>query len=362
MNPSNDLGPVSYPDYLKLDQLLACQDPRSQKTSTPAHEELLFIITHQTYELWFKQILHDLKWVQQAMGQQQVDESQMGAIVSKLDRVVVVLRLLNQQVDVLETMTPLEFLEFRHLLYPASGFQSGQWRAIEAALGLKASARLTYNGQSYLKSLSDTERALLEKAESEPSIRDLTDKWLSRMPVLKYDDFDFTALFRSAVETMLKEDEASVRAHATTSEAASVNLAKIESIRDSFNALFDESSFNQMKDAKSFHFSYRAIHAALLVLLYRDQPLFQLPFQYLSRLQDIDELMTTWRYRHALMASRMLGQKIGTGGSSGHDYLSRATESHRVMSDLNKLSTFLIPKSRLPQLPESVTKRLKFSL
>ena len=80
----------------------------------------------------------------------------------------------------------------------------------------------------------------------------------------------------------------------------------------------------------------------------------QLPFRLLSGLMDIDETLTNWRYRHALMVQRMIGRKIGTGGSSGHDYLRRTAERHRVFGDLFTLSTFLIPRSRLPGLPEGL--------
>jgi tryptophan 2,3-dioxygenase len=85
-----------------------------------------------------------------------------------------------------------------------------------------------------------------------------------------------------------------------------------------------------------------------------------MPFQVLTALQDIDELMTTWRYRHALMAHRMLGRKIGTGGSSGADYLKSATEKHRIFADFFNLATFLIPRSRLPELPGRLRENLGF--
>jgi tryptophan 2,3-dioxygenase len=97
-----------------------------------------------------------------------------------------------------------------------------------------------------------------------------------------------------------------------------------------------------------------------LIQLYRDQPALHLPFQLIQSLIDIDEHFTTWRYRHALMAKRMLGSKIGTGGSSGYDYLRAATEKHRVFNDLFQLTTFFIPRQRLPKMPADVEKKLSF--
>jgi tryptophan 2,3-dioxygenase len=96
--------------------------------------------------------------------------------------------------------------------------------------------------------------------------------------------------------------------------------------------------------------------------LYREQPLFQLPFQVLASLLDLDENMTQWRYRHALMAHRMLGQKIGTGGSSGHSYLKSATEKHKIFQDFFNLSTFLIPRSKVPKLPQDLERKMNYSL
>ena len=102
------------------------------------------------------------------------------------------------------------------------------------------------------------------------------------------------------------------------------------------------------------------MHAALLVQLYRDQPALQLPFRLLTALMDMDELFTTWRHRHALMAKRMLGSKVGTGGSSGYQYLKDAAEKHKVFQDFFQLTTFFVPRSKIPALPPQVERELGF--
>src|SRR5215510_7542034 len=106
MSKSSPQGALHYAGYLKLAALLAAQEPESARHGRPAHDEMLFIIVHQTYELWFKQIVHGL------------------------ERINEILKLLIQQLEVLETMTPLDFLDFRDFLFPASGFQSAQFRLI----------------------------------------------------------------------------------------------------------------------------------------------------------------------------------------------------------------------------------------
>ena len=106
--------------------------------------------------------------------------------------------------------------------------------------------------------------------------------------------------------------------------------------------------------------SLPAILAALFINVYRDHPVLQQPYRLLAALMDIEETLTLWRYRHALMVQRMIGVKIGTGGSSGHDYLRRTVERHRIFADLFQLSTYLIPRSTLPPLPPEVEAAMGF--
>ena len=130
--------------------------------------------------------------------------------------------------------------------------------------------------------------------------------------------------------------------------------------RSTFKSLFDETAHNELVQNKQRKLSQKAILNALFIMLYRDESMLALPFQVLTSMMDIDENFTTWRYRHALLAQRMLGTKIGTGGSSGHQYLKRAADNNRVFIDLFNLSTFLIPRSRLPKIPSDIKKQLNF--
>lgn len=357
---SKNFPPVSYADYLKTGPLLDLQKTRSAEFGEEAHEEMLFIIIHQTYELWFRQILHELNSILALFARDLVREEDMGTVVGRLSRIVEIQRLLVDQVSVLETMTPLDFLDFRNMLYPASGFQSTQWRLIENKLGLKATTRLKYNAQPYHAHVAPKEAELLIKSETELSLFDAVDAWLARTPFLQTDDYDFGTHYREAVRAMLEEDKATIQRFAKSDEDRDRGFKQIEESNRVFESLFDVDRYKELQTSGAFRLQHKAIQAALLILLYRDQPAFNLPFQLLTRLQDIDELMTTWRYRHALMAHRMLGTKIGTGGSSGHSYLKAATDTHRVFGDFFNLATFLIPRSSLPKLPESLTRRLGF--
>jgi tryptophan 2,3-dioxygenase len=125
---------VTYGNYLRIDELLALQQPRS---AGPEHDEMLFIVIHQVYELWFKELLHELDRVQALLVADEPHRT-----LHTLKRILSILKVMVAQLDILETMTPLEFLSFRERLEAASGFQSDQFRQVEFALGLKTASVL----------------------------------------------------------------------------------------------------------------------------------------------------------------------------------------------------------------------------
>jgi len=157
---------VTYEGYLKLDQLLSLQQPRSDG---PEHDEMLFIVIHQVYELWFKELLHELDHVQRLLRGDEPHRVQ-----HTLKRILTILKVLVAQIDILETMTPLEFLSFRTRLEAASGFQSDQFRQIEFSLGAKHEAAIGRFPQG------NRGRAALERRHLEPTIWDAFLHYLAR--------------------------------------------------------------------------------------------------------------------------------------------------------------------------------------
>jgi tryptophan 2,3-dioxygenase len=354
-------SPVSYPDYLMLDKLLSCQQPESAKQGRPAHDEVLFIIVHQAYELWFKQMLFELDHVQRLFAGPQVDDRALGSVVHALLRIVEIERLIIQQLSVLETMTPLDFMDFRDLLVPASGSQSLQFRLIEARLGLRAQDRIALAGRRPEAYLTAADRERLDHAQSSPSISDQVGQWLERTPFIDRGSYKFRDAYRRTIEEMLESDAALLRSNPHLSDAEKQNeLATLTAARTRFDGLFDEAAHRKLVADGVWRMSSKALQAALFINLDRDEPVLQLPFRLLSLLMDVDENLTTWRYRHALMVQRMIGLKVGTGGSSGHDYLRQTAESHRAFRDLFALSTFLIPRSRLPALPPELMRAMGY--
>jgi tryptophan 2,3-dioxygenase len=323
---------VHYSDYLNLDSLLASQKLESVRLGTPAHDEMLFIVIHQSYELWFSQILHEISSVREIMNSPAINDNspELQTVVHRLSRVVTIMKVLVHQVDIMETMTPMDFLDFRDMLRPASGFQSWQFKIIEAYLGLKFSQR--HGQEYYLSQLRPAQVELIKKAEAESSLFDLLNRWLERIPFT--DEERKWPKYKEVYVNSLREEEKA-------------------------NKIYFEEFFSG-KGEHAPGLSPAAAKAALFIMLYRGYPILQLPFQLLNSLIEIDEQLSTWRYRHMNMVNRMIGTRIGTGGSSGKEYLKAAADKHYIFADLSRLTSFLIERSKLPALDPETERKLGF--
>lgn len=344
-----------YGDYLGIERLLELQKPLSlREGKLIAHDEMLFIIIHQAYELWFKQILHEITACGEVLAKPEADDDgpDMNVVVHRLKRVVEIWKLLNHQVDVLETMTPLDFLEFRELLHGASGFQSKQFRLIEASLGLEMENRFRpdYYKHTQFGGINQQDYEEITDFERKPSILRLVEQWLARMPFFaqefwrdweeipnepkKDDSSPFWQRYRALYEQSLsdRDDKADL-------------LAK-------FDDIFFHSGVGRFRPA--------ALRAALFIMLYRDEPLFRLPFALLNSLIEIDEQLGNFRYRHLQMVRRMIGTRVGTGGSSGEHYLQGAVNKNYIFKELAGVITFLIERCHLPSLPPRLRQALRF--
>lgn len=342
-----------YADYIELDKILNSQHPKSFELLEEGNDEMLFIIIHQVYELWFKQILFELDLVRQVLIRDRINDNSddLSRAVQKLKRIGKILELINQQVSVLETMTALDFLEFRNLLLPASGFQSKQFRLIESQLGLKLEQRYKkdYYKSTRRGSLSEADLREVDQAENEPTLKELIVRWLERMPYLdegywkEYqpstlsdhaDRHKFWADYREAYKTSLSGNEAD-------------RLAE-------FDKVFFETGRGNVPPA--------AMRAALFITLYRNLPIFHLPFELLNTLSEIDELLSNWRYRHFMMVRRMIGLRVGTGGTSGAGYLEGTLSQHYAFREITEVATFLIERSKRPVLPNALKEKVSFNV
>ncbi|GMT21134.1 hypothetical protein PFISCL1PPCAC_12431, partial [Pristionchus fissidentatus] len=353
---------ATYSEYLQLDKLLSCQQLQSEKVGDRVDDEHLFIVIHQAYELWFKQIIFDIDNVRKLLNNAIVDETKTLRIVSGLERTVRILKLLVDQMLVLETMSPLDFVDFRKYLTPASGFQSLQFRLLENKLGVRPDRRIKYNAQHYKNVFND--RSDLDKliaSEDEPSLLKLVESWLERTPGLKggeNGEAGFWPLYETAVtrflDDMMREAESE-----TNVEVKEQLRQEYFKTKDSFMTILDPKKHEQQILNGVRLLSYDAMKGALMIYFYRDMPRFSQPYQILTYLMDIDSLFTKWRYNHVMLVQRMLGSKQGTGGSSGYMYLrSTVSDKYKVFLDLFNLSTWLIPRDYIPTLSPRMVKTL----
>ena len=340
-----DQKPVYYSEYLQLDKILDAQFPESDKINQSADDELLFIIIHQTYELWFKQLLHEINLVREIFKSQIIDDNgaHLYNAVHKLKRSVKILEVLVQQISVLETMTALDFLDFRDLLRPASGFQSIQFKTIEAALGLHFQDR--FGKEYYTSQLNEKDVNRVKNAEEDKSLLTLINTWLERMPFLRNEGYwgenqeevpNFYKLYRDVYVQGLTPGETQQQ------------------------GVFDSLFMNAAEYNQERKLSQEASRNALFIFLYRDYPRLQLPFELIDTLLEIDGLLGLWRYRHIHMVQRTIGKRVGTGGSTGAHYLKNAAETHYIFKEFSELTSFLLPRREIPTLPENLVKELSY--
>jgi aminocarboxymuconate-semialdehyde decarboxylase len=267
-------GQLTYSSYLKIPELLELQQPQSVP---PHHDELLFILVHQTYELWFKELLHDLDAVvanlkKAVTNPQSRDEVYEAARL--LRRCTEITRVLVEQFTILETMLPTHFLAFRGLLEPASGFQSEQFREIEFLCGLKDEKMLRYHRPT------PEAYASLKRRLEEPSLRDV---------------------FFGALQAMGKLPVA----------------------------------LEEASDRERFEARARAVYA-----LYQDEHHHRDWIDVCERLTEFDELVVSWRLRHIQLVERIIGIRMGTGGSAGSSYL-KLTLDKKFFPELWEARTLL---------------------
>jgi tryptophan 2,3-dioxygenase len=261
-------APMTYARYLDLDTLLSAQHPKSN-----LDDEMLFIVIHQTKELWLKQAIAEVQ-----MAVSQVRDGKLVPAYKSLARVSRIQAVMTLSWDVLATMTPSEYTQFRHVLGPSSGFQSDQFRTFEYLMGLKDGAHLKF--QEDRPEAQAAMRAALEA----PSL------WDEAIAALARAGFDVPADKLSRDWTQAYEPDAQV-------EAAWLEV-------------------------------------------YRNPERWWDLYQLAEKLVDIDDAMATWRHKHVLTVSRIIGGKRGTGGTAGVPYL-QSTLGKRAFPELWALRTEL---------------------
>lgn len=219
---------------------------------------MLFIIIHQTYELWFKQMIHEIDSIRSIMSTPPTPERLNGVIVNRLGRITEIQKLLVDQISILETMTSVDFLEFRNLLVPASGFQSVQFRMIENKLGILPNTRVQYQQHHYHSFFNEKDRKALQATENEVSLLQLVIQWLERNPFLYYKGYDFWSSYKSAVDQILENDLQRIQANNDLSQDMKDQSTKeAKKNMESFSTLFDEVAYNERLEKGEVRLSYK---------------------------------------------------------------------------------------------------------
>uniref|UniRef100_A0A6U5CG48 Tryptophan 2,3-dioxygenase n=1 Tax=Hemiselmis andersenii TaxID=464988 RepID=A0A6U5CG48_HEMAN len=360
---------LSYKEYLHLEKVLQAQYPQSAIFDQEVHDEMLFIIIHQTYELWFKQMLHELDSMHEIFERgvdQGFEQDDINVCVGRAARCVRIMKVLVQQMDVLETMDPLSFLDFRDFLQPASGFQSVQFRKIENKLGLRQEQRIQHSGCPYhqhLASRAEQEEAL--ESEKGRSVAQLLGQWLGGLLEEVAPGWDFASYMRRAIEQAAEHDREAIREypHARVGvpgapQGKAAMLAELEVKREAHLKLFDRGAHDELVRKGIRQFSFEATMACVFIQSFPTEQALQSAHRLVMHLVEMDDLLLMWRQRHSMVVMRMVGTKSGTGGSSGHAYLNAVIAKARIFTDLCHSSHYLLPRASMPPLPLSVSNRL----
>ncbi len=342
---------LTYAGYLRLGDLLGLQAGPDGHVPAPSPDEQHFIIVHQAYELWFKQILTELDAVVSGLGRSDVPEGDVPRAVRHLERVSEILRLLSAQWKVMETLAPQEFLAFRDRLGTSSGFESWQMRALELTLGLADEQRVEgVDPIGHLRRLHqagdmpDAAMDDLERRLSSPSLHDVLLGWLQRTPIdgsSPGDDSD-----DAAVAAFVDGHLAAMRAHGAevVKRMVAVGQGDPTALSGRVQAGVDA--------AESFLRPNGQVHRAHAGLLYieshRDLPLLAWPRRLVDTIVEVEQSMLAFRHAHARMVERMIGRRMGTGGSAGVDYLD-ATTKYRVFTELWAVRAMLVREDLLPE-------------
>ncbi len=353
--------PPTYWDYLALDRLLALQGGLEGDDAKLQPDELHFIVVHQVYELWFKLILREVRLARDHLAAPRLAEETVPLVVHHLRRVTTIMELAVDQFRVMETLTPQDFLDFRDKLAPASGFQSFQMREMEILLGLDETQRRDEGQMDPLTHLqhaaaaSPTGRAAwahIEAVRAEPTLRRTLHQWLSRTPIHGShagdpgDDACVTRFLTAYLDaqTAMHRAQAEHIASTTAGDAAAIARRFEDAARAARAFLFAEDAPEAERAI-----ARRARAGLLFIESYRALPLLAWPRLLVDSIVEMEEQLVLWRTRHARMVERTIGRRVGTGGSSGVDYLD-ATTRYRIFPELWMVRTLLLPRDHLPAL------------
>jgi len=357
---------TTYWDYLKLDKLLSLQNGLDASESQLLPDELHFIIVHQIFELWFKLILSELRLVRDALVSPDSPEIPIPGVLHRLDRINRTLGSAAQQWEVMETISPQEFLAFRDKLFPASGFQSFQFPEIEILLGLEEALLATTGNTRSLDHIrlmaSQSEAGArawsrIENVRSEKTLRSALYEWLERRPIPRLGSR--SAANATGVDHFLQSYLGAIRTYYAAQERQLMQApdASRVDIEARFAASYREAEefLLAMDSPESDRQRVRRIRAGIFYIeTYNHPPALNWARMVISSVLDLESALLLWRTRHARVAERVIGRRVGTGGGSV-SYLDQ-TLGLRVFTDFWAARTHVLPHHFAPPIQQLESK------
>ena len=348
--------PTTYWDYLHLPSLLNSQHGLDANDSELAQDEIHFIIVHQVFELWFKLMIHELRLAGRELASPRVPEEKIPFVVHHLGRINTTLQLAIAHFDVMETLDPQDFISFRDKLVPASGMQSYQYKILEILLGIETDPSNEYA----TRVLAGLERltkqtasgadvwAEVEKARQEPSLRGALHAWLERTPIDPVGEQSPDDAAEAFLQTYLRgyeKSQSDTLAAVFRGSDPKVIESRLEASIAQVRSFLSAEDVEEKDRART----KRVRSGILFIESYRDLPLLAWPRLLLDTVVVLEERLLLWRTRHLRMVERIIGQRIGTGGSSGTGYLASRNET-RIFPELWYARTILLSRAYLPEL------------
>lgn len=360
--PHDKPSPTTYWDYIRVEELLALQGGREGHDASLSDDEVRFIVVHQIDELWFKLVLRELATARNLFARVPVPESDLAFAVAALRRITIMFGLAAQHFALMETMRTQDYLLFRDKLYPASGFQSAQLREIEILFGLDDKDRIAlgqeFSYKTALKgpvgSASPALRRVEARERDKPTLKDAVLSWLSRTPIdgSAPQDAGDDAVVAAFVDAYLKGHERLLADAKANAIAMQKETGEDESrLRARYDAQFASAKTHlQALDVEesSRKATMRMRAAILFVDSNRSLPLLSWPGQVIDAIIECEQSMLVFRQRHARMVERVIGRRVGTGGSDGVAYLDSTALRYRVFPEVWAARTLLLPPGLCP--------------
>lgn len=359
--------PTSYWDYIRVEELLSLQTGTAASEQELGNDEVRFLVIHQIDELWFKLVLRELVTARDLLAQNPVPETSLADVVQGLRRITLCFELAAQHFKLMETMRTQDYLVFRDKLNPASGFQSAQMREIEILLGLPDSDRIPLgNEASYREALKSHDGSpspaferVARRSADLPTLKTAVEAWLHRSPIdgstpqMPDDD----AVVQRFLERFLAgHEELCQRALQHIVRVQALTSADEERLRARYRGQLQGARRHlEAADAPAERRDFvRRLRAAILFVdSNRSLPLLSWPGQIIDGLIECEQAMLAFRQRHARMVERVIGRRIGTGGSDGVAYLDQTALQYRVFTEIWAARTLLLPPHLSPPPADS---------